>query len=525
MAIARQTVRYALPAKLGIDPRGIHNWLRRMEAQGVAIHAFQFRRHGQVFAEGAYEPYRLDGRHVLFSLSKSFTATAIGLAVQEGLLTVEDRVIDYFPEYSERLGRGMDKLTLRHLLTMNTGHETEPAIFGFKPNWSAYFLETDLTYEPGTHFLYNTAATYMLSAVISKVTGLSCHEYLRPRLYEPLGFDSDPWWEISPEGFSSGGFGLNLSVRDIGLFAQFCLQRGLWNNTQILPEAWFDEASHPWSDSSRGEYDPEDDWKQGYAYQFWRCTVKNVYRGDGALGQFAVILPDQDMALAITAGTYQTSHILKGLWEELLPYVGDGPLESSVELDAAEAELEQALAALTLWMPDYEDQASTIVDFLESIPVETVYELSENKRLVHALKITRDYLEFMAEGADWSRLSLDASCWTVGRLSIVGDPTLDLDGAKLGYRRQRSPGDDLPEEVAYQVHARQTAAGEHYLVVDMAFTATPTHERWVIRITDAGPVIEMEQVSGFSASKETVSIASKETVSSPSDRAHSDASD
>jgi hypothetical protein len=176
---------------------------------------------------------------------------------------------------------------------------------------------------PGTHFLYNTGATYMLSAIVQKTTGMKVVDYLQPRLFEPLGIEN-AYWRDSPQGISAGGIGLSLKTEDVARFGQLYLQKGMWRGMQILPEAWVEEATTSQSPNSRGM---QTDWMQGYGYQFWRSR-HNAYRGDGVFGQYCIVMPDQDAVLAITAGVdiFEAQQPLELVWELLLPAMGAEPL-------------------------------------------------------------------------------------------------------------------------------------------------------------------------------------------------------
>ena len=199
------------------------------------------------------------------------------------------------------------------LLRMSTGHQTEPPRAGVDP-WTKAFLAHPVPFKPGTHFLYNTSATYMQSAMVQKATGQTVLEYLQPRLFDPLGI-KPPTWETSPQGISAGGYGLSLRTEDIAKFGQLCLQKGNWQGQQVIPAEWLDTATA--RQTSNGS-NPNSDWDQGYGYQFWRCR-HGAYRGDGAFGQFCIVMPDQDAVVAITSGVKDMQGVLNLVWEKLLP--------------------------------------------------------------------------------------------------------------------------------------------------------------------------------------------------------------
>ena len=289
------------PESQGISSSAILTFVEAVQDQIHEFHSFMLMRHGQVVAEGWWSPYAPEKQHMLFSLSKSFTSSAIGLAVGEGRLSIDDRVLSFFPEDAPaEISPNLAAMRVRHLLSMSTGNADDtmlPLHQREDGDWVKAFLACPVEYEPGTHFLYNTGASFMLSAIIQKITGMKLIDYLTPRLFEPLGIEG-AWWEELPKGINTGGFGLNVKTEDIACFGQTYLQKGKWNGKQILSEAWVELASS--KHISNGS-DPERDWEQGYGFQFWRCR-HNAYRGDGAFGQYCIVMPDQDAVLAITSG-------------------------------------------------------------------------------------------------------------------------------------------------------------------------------------------------------------------------------
>ncbi|MBX2999386.1 MAG: serine hydrolase [Caldilineaceae bacterium] len=306
------------PEAQGISSSAILTFVDVADRTLRHLHSFMLLRHGAVIAEGWWSPYAPQYPHVLFSLSKSFASTAVGLAVAEGRLSVDDRVIDFFlDETPAEISDNLAAMRIHHLLSMNTGHaeDVTGALWERKDgNWAAAFLAQPVAHQPGTYFVYNSAATYMLSAIVQKLTGQTLIEYLTPRLFRPLGIEN-PFWESCPRGINVGGWGLNITTEDIARFGQLYLQRGEWHGQQLVPAAWVDEATSAHSDNSRNE---NPDWAQGYGYQFWRCR-HNAYRGDGAFGQFCVVLPEHDAVIAITAGIGNMQSVLDLVWEHLLP--------------------------------------------------------------------------------------------------------------------------------------------------------------------------------------------------------------
>jgi CubicO group peptidase (beta-lactamase class C family) len=278
------------------------------------LHGVVVVRHGQVIAEGWWAPYDAEHQHVLYSLSKSFTSSAVGFAVAEGRLSIDDPVLKFFPEDAPPApSDNLKQMRVRDLLIMSAGHQDEPptAPDVISPKT---FLAWPVPFLPGTHFKYNTAATFMLSAIVQKVTGQTVLDYLRPRLFEPLDI-AHPVWDTNFQGISLGGYGLRVHTEDIAKFGQLYLQHGNWQGQQLLPADWVAMATT--RQTSNGS-DPDSDWTQGYCFQFWRCR-HHAFRGDGAFGQYCVVMPDQDTVVAINSGVKNMQSVLNVIWDKLLP--------------------------------------------------------------------------------------------------------------------------------------------------------------------------------------------------------------
>jgi CubicO group peptidase (beta-lactamase class C family) len=313
------------PEAQGIDSGAIVRFLEEIGEHKLELHSMMLLRHGNVVAEGWWAPYRREDRHQLFSLSKSFTSTAIGLAQAEKLLSLDDRVISFFPDdLPEKVSPQLADMRIRHLLMMGTGHanDTMEALHADADgNWVKGFLSVPVEHQLGSHFVYNTGATYMLAAILHKVTGQFLLDYLEPRLLAPLGI-TGAVWERCPRGIATGGFGLSITTEDIAKFGQLYLCKGVWNGRRLLPEGWVEGATSKQIFNGDGG---DSDWNQGYGYQFWRCR-HGAYRGDGAFGQFCIVLPEQDAVVAITSGTGDMQGVLNAVWTHLLPAMEGEPL-------------------------------------------------------------------------------------------------------------------------------------------------------------------------------------------------------
>lgn len=324
---AQSALPRSTPEALNISGQGIQAFLDGVASESKhEMHSLMILRNGQVAAEGWWKPYGPEFKHTMYSVSKSFTATAIGFAVAEGRLKVTDKVISFFPESLPlNVSPNLAELEIRHLLSMTVGHEKSfnQEVFTEK-DWVRAFLSMPIADRPGTKFLYNTSASYMLSAIIQKITGQNLLEYLQPRLLDPLeisGLD----WESDLEGIHVGGWGLRLKTEDMAKFGQLFLQKGQWNGKQILPESWISEAStmkimqEP--DASPEKMD-SNDWVQGYGYQMWRSR-HNSYRADGAFGQYILVLPEVDGVIVVTSETSDMQGLLDLIWKYLLPAYGE----------------------------------------------------------------------------------------------------------------------------------------------------------------------------------------------------------
>jgi CubicO group peptidase (beta-lactamase class C family) len=330
------------PEQQGIASSAVLQFVEAVDSQIHEFHSFMLLRHGKVVAEGWWSPYGREHPHMLFSLSKSFTSTAVGMAVAEGRLSIDDTVLSFFPdEAPAEVNEHLAAMQVRHLLSMSTGHpaDTMPYVVEqAESNWVKGFFEAPVVHQPGTHFFYNTGATYMQSAIVQKVTGMKLIEYLAPRLFEPLGIENATWQE-SPQGINTGGFGLNITTEDIAKFGQLYLQTGMWGDRRLVPEAWIEAAT--FAQISNGD-NAESDWAQGYGYQFWRCR-HNIYRGDGAFGQYCIVMPEQDAVIAITGGLGDMQQPLNLVWDILLPAMQGETLPEDAE---AQGRLAKKLSSL-----------------------------------------------------------------------------------------------------------------------------------------------------------------------------------
>lgn len=334
-----------------------NDFIAAAEERNLGLHSLMVLHSGEQIASRWWTPYAPEKIHQLYSLSKSFTSTAAGFAVSEGRFALEDKVISFFPEdLPEEVTDNLAAMTVHDLLCMATGHTVEPWRGG--DNWVQNFLLGPVEKQPGTHFLYNSLATYMVSAILLKTTGQSLLEYLRPRLLDPLEI-TQATWETCPKGIQVGGWGLCVTTEAIAKFGELYRCDGVWKGKRLLPEGWVEQATR--AHISNGDPSSSSDWTQGYGYQFWRCR-HGAYRGDGAFGQFCVVLPEQELVVAITAGTDNMQAILDVLWETA-PIAG-GQGDSKGELDGR-GEVPHTIGELT--SPHATDKTFTFGDNDEGV--------------------------------------------------------------------------------------------------------------------------------------------------------------
>ncbi|WP_354495628.1 serine hydrolase domain-containing protein [Mycetocola sp. 2940] len=333
------------PSAHSVDARGIAAFVDAVEAApNVEPHSVMLLRDGHVLAEGWWSPYTSDRVHLLYSLSKTFATTAVGIAVDEGLMSLDDTVLSHFPELERVITDPRSRrIQVRHVLAMASGHREETLQRAHEIDGSDLvrgFLLLPPDEEPGTVFAYNQPCTYALSRIVQRASGTSLTDYLRPRLLDPLGIDDIGW--IADDGGHELGFsGLHAQTEAIAAIGQLYLQKGEWDGRQVLPAAWVEEATR--SHVANGA-DPASDWEQGYGFQFW--MARHGYRGDGAFGQLCVVLPEHGVVLAMTGQCDDMQGILDLAWEHLLPaFGGKGGSGAGDEADAA---LAARLASLAL---------------------------------------------------------------------------------------------------------------------------------------------------------------------------------
>ncbi|GAT67304.1 serine hydrolase [Planomonospora sphaerica] len=308
------------PAASGVSSRSITALLDRLEARSVECHSIMVVRHGHVLAEGWWAPYSAGRPHLLYSLTKSFTSIAVGLAIADGLLSPDDRVVDVLPDHvpadiSEQ-GR---RLTVHHLLSMTTGHRADSLdeAWRLEPgDLVKGFLRVPFPEAEGTRHAYDNATTFVLARMVERVTGRTLPELLDERLFAPMGVEHAEWDRVA-SGAAFGFHGLHLTTEAVAAFGELLLRGGLWGDRRLVPRGWVELATRRHIETLQVEgWSESPDALCGYGYQFWMS--RHGYRGQGAFGQLCVVVPSHDLVVAVTGAETQIEAVLDPLWECLL---------------------------------------------------------------------------------------------------------------------------------------------------------------------------------------------------------------
>ncbi|MFW5437817.1 serine hydrolase domain-containing protein [Paenibacillus apiarius] len=266
--------------------------------------------------------FTADVRRLQHSISKSFTCMAVGLAIEEGKLTLESKLRDFLSEYVQERTAGDPALQpgdvkLYDLLRMSSGHDSPPLWAEERASlqekdWAKYYMSLPLDRAPGQNFTYSSGDTFMMSALVQAAVGQTVKDYLTPRLFDPLGIENVTW-ETSPLGVTLGCAGLKISTEELSRFGQLLLQKGKWEGEQLIPAEWLTFATSKQIDTQGSA-----DWSQGYGCQFWMCP-HGAYRADGANGQLCIVVPNRDAVIAINSQEDNMQGILDVVWSEILP--------------------------------------------------------------------------------------------------------------------------------------------------------------------------------------------------------------
>jgi len=340
----------AAPAEAGVSARALGALLDRLEDKGIECHSLMVVRRGHVVAEGWWAPYSADRPHLLYSLTKSFTAMAVGLAVGDGLLSVDDLVVEVLPDgIPDDIPAQARRLTVHHLLSMTAGHDADT----LGPAWELEpgdlvrgFLRMPFAAPEGTLHTYDNATTFVLARMVERVTGRPLAEYLDERLFAPMGIAPAEWDRVS-SGAAFGFHGLHLTTEAVAAFGELLRCGGRWGGAQLIPEEWVERATSKHIDSRHYADDTGADYLAGYGYQIWRS--RHGFHGNGAFGQHCIVVPSDELVVVVTSAQHevrQAQDVLDAVWDCLLPGL-DHPGTAREDERLAERLRRLALPAVT----------------------------------------------------------------------------------------------------------------------------------------------------------------------------------
>ena len=305
---------------------------------GTDIHSMIVMRHGKVVGEFYPAPFAPEYQHTQYSSSKTLVSLAVGIAIDENRLRLTDRVAAFFPEHlPDSISTNLAAMTLEDLLTMQSGIKPDWGMRAKVTNWVETFLSKPVVNKPGEVFAYDSMVTYMISAIVQKVTGKTVLKYLKEKLFGPMGI-TEVNWEISPEGINTGGWGLHIQSESLAKVGQMWLDGGVWDGKQLVSKEWIEQMGT--KHANGGDY--------GYGYQVWMCKYPSAVRADGALGQYVIVVPQKDVVIVLTEASFTNGKPQRGLiWDKFLPALADGPLPASKDYEL----LKKKQAAYTLELP------------------------------------------------------------------------------------------------------------------------------------------------------------------------------
>lgn len=476
------------PESVGIPSGAIQRLLDKLEASTTEMHGLMILRKGKICAEGWWAPYAPGLRHGLQSLSKTYAATGVGLLYTEGLIRLDERVIDIFPEDApEEPSEYLKQLTVRDVLCMGCGMDTMPRP---SQHWIRDFLHTPVNHKPGTTYMYNSVGSSLLAAMVVKKTGQSLQEYLTPRLYEKIGIDpASTSWFLMPDGVECGGGGMFSTTENNLRLMKLYADGGLWEGERILAADYVEQATSLQNESAteaKGNPEALDNFV-GYGFQIWMCRPKGVYRADGAMGQFSVVVPDKDMVISLNetaTGAHWAQNTLNILWE----FLEEVPQEDTLpEAPQESAALKKRMASLALPQPPFVPDSPMAKEISGRWYQVEEGELSLRKNPMGMLSGT-------AAGGSISRFKLDMN-YGLATLTALEDGketvySIATDGTRFVNQVE---GTGLPIS---RLSLHGWWSGEDTFSLGVRWVETCFEDRLDLRFTQEGVLIQREAVIG-----------------------------
>jgi len=465
------TWRTSTPESQGMDSKTLLKMFETIQTDQVPIHSVLILRHGYLVCEAYFQPFDKNTLHNLFSTTKSFTSTLIGIAIEEGKIKgVHESIVDIFPDVKmPENNLGSKEMTIEDLLTMTAGHESDStdAVLG-STNWPQTFFNLPFSTKPGERFLYDSGASHLLASILKKATGENEETYARKHLFEPLGIDTYAW-EKSTEGINTGGWGLRLTPTDMAKFGYLILNKGIWKGKQIVPAQWIEAATQKHSEYWPGGVRGDD-----YGYQFWMNSFGG-FRADGFAGQYICILPKHDLIAVFTSGINysEPNRPLNLMRDYVVP---------AVKSDAALQENSEVNNKLTAYLRELENPTPQVAPALP----ETAQRISGKTFQASALSVDFAFafdepdsctLSFTQQG---KKHSLPVGLDGVYRKSAV---------MRVGTLIWYPPYDSIALKGSWE--------GENTFILDWQYVGEPYHETYKFTFKENRAVMEvMEYVVG-----------------------------
>lgn len=328
--MAKYEFEYSTCEKEGVDSQGVLNFIKRIKEKGILLHSFTMARNGKIIAEINAYPYENTYRHVMNSVTKTFTSIAVGIVYDRGLISLDDKIHKFFnnPSYKKN---GLENATIRHLLTMTLGQEGPDMFASSEPelDWCERMFDRPVNIPPGTQFFYNSMATHLLSGIVTKVSGQNVSSLLKENFFDPCGID-DYYWIEDPSGNSTGGVGIYIPNKELLKLGQLLLNKGVLNGHRVVSEEWCEMATAKQVETLPAYTPNKTESIQGYGFQMWRCT-HNGFRASGLFGQLCVCIPNKNVTFAVNASTAGSQPLLDTFFETIFDCIKDEPLEEKPE--------------------------------------------------------------------------------------------------------------------------------------------------------------------------------------------------
>ena len=398
------------PAAEGISTQAVIDMMDSLMALPECdIHHVMVMRHGKVVAELHPAPFRAEDSHTLYSASKTFTSLAVGIAIDENLLRLDDRVMTFFPDKrTDRVSDNMAAMTVRDLLMMASGVKPDWTMRNNSVDWVKDWLAKPVDDKPGTLFQYDSMCTFMLSAIVQRVTGQTMLEYLQKKLFAPMHITVADW-ETSPDGINTGGWGLRVQAETMAKLGQLLLDEGNWNGEQLISADYVKAACSRLIDGGAKETVPPTDGNQGYGYQVWQSKWPGSYRADGAMGQYTVVVHQEDLVVVILGMKLYGHEELACIWNQLMPGLKSEPLQPENKL---QKRLDNLCATAKLTLPAGKRTGKKAAVFMGK-----QLQLEHNRFGLNCIEVSDDMLKLGYEDGTREALAMGYHVWRYSTLT------------------------------------------------------------------------------------------------------------